>query len=281
MGCSNYFNSQPFVLTSPSFEFVADEELSIMVDGDFTPVGADNVPFASSDSIIQVSNTFNLNANLDGLQPNVVIVSTDSIFFAVHYHRLIAASLNNFLGLLPPNAEPVLEIPLTFVVPDHSDVINIALHCIYGLPCDQFNLPFEVLAASLPVLLKYGIEPSRYLARGTPLYNTFLKIAPTRSVDTYALAASNGLEDLAVAASPYTLSVEIYRMPQHSADQMGTLYLQRLYHLHMSRMSTLKELLDAKLYPHVAKPHCSIKQRQVVHTYPFRVLYARVVDIVC
>ncbi|KAI0681958.1 hypothetical protein BC835DRAFT_1301071, partial [Cytidiella melzeri] len=190
--------------------------------------------------------------------------STDNIFFAVHYHRLIAASFNNFIGFLPYNAKPLPESPLTFIVPDHSDVINIVLHCTYDLPCDEFNVPFEVLAASLPVLSKYGLSLSRYLARGTPLNNTFLHHAPIRSIDTYALAASNGLEDLAVAASSYTLPIKLHHMPQHSANKMGTFYLHRLYHLHMLRMDTLRELLDARLFPHVEKPHCSVEQTQVV-----------------
>ncbi|KAI0682889.1 hypothetical protein BC835DRAFT_1397953 [Cytidiella melzeri] len=273
MGDSDYSNAQPFISGSPSHD--ADGQPSSTVvggpgtagGGPTTPVGTptENVPFASGSSTpIHVSNTFNLNARLDGLQPDVVVISIDKIFFAVHYHKLITSSFNNFNGLLPPNANPSPNIPLMSIVPDHSSVINIALHCIYELPCDKYNNPFEVLAASLPVLSKYGLPPSRYLARGTPLYNTILNHALMRPIDTYALAASNGLEDLAVAASAYTLHLKLHHMPQQSADKMGTLYLQRLYHLHLSRMDRLKELLDAKLFPHVAKPHCSVEQRQVV-----------------
>ncbi|KAI0683764.1 hypothetical protein BC835DRAFT_1422973 [Cytidiella melzeri] len=265
MSDSHYFTSQPYILRSPGLD--ADGQPPSTVVGGPIPVEtpAENVSGIIEDTTIQVSTTFNLNANLDSLRPDAVIVSSDDIFFAVHYHRLITASFNNFLGLLPLDADPRPDSPCTFIIPEHSDLINIALHSIYDLPCDQFRIPLEVLAASLPVLSQYGLSLSRYVARGTPLYNTILNHAPVQAIATYALAASHGLEDLAVAASAYTLHIKLHRMPQQSADKMGTFYLQRLYHLHLSRMDTLKELLDAKLYPHVAKPHCSVEQRQVVN----------------
>ncbi|KAI0768391.1 hypothetical protein BC629DRAFT_1596090 [Irpex lacteus] len=47
-------------------------------------------------------------------------------------------------------------------------------------------------------------------------------------------------------------------------DRMGTRYMQRLYKLHGDRMDSLRELLDRKLFPHLATPTCSIEKRQVV-----------------
>ncbi len=113
--------------------------------------------------------------------------------------------------------------------------------------------------ASLPLFQHLrSLSLPHYLACGTPLYSTILTFAPVRPIETYALAASHALEDLAVAASSYTLHIKVHNIPQNLADQMGPQYLQRLHHLHASRTSRLKALLDEMPYPHVEKPHCSV-----------------------
>ncbi|KAI0791651.1 hypothetical protein BC629DRAFT_1593236 [Irpex lacteus] len=213
---------------------------------------------------VQVSNTFYAQAHLDASPPNVVLVSSDEIFFLVHYHRLVSASSNSFGGLLAASMDPSGGDPLTFAVPEPSDILNVVLHCIYNLSCDNYHPTFEGLSASLPSLEKYGLALPDYLARGTPLYNTILNFAPFRPLETYTLAASHALEDLAVAASAYTLHIKVHSIPHNLADQMDVSYLQRLHHLHRSRISRLKALLDESPFPHEEKPYCSVEQRQVL-----------------
>ncbi len=195
----------------------------------------------------------------------------------MHYHRLIAASQNNFDGLLIPGLEPTKENPLTLSVHQPSDILNIILHCVYVMPCDNYHPPFERLAASLPVFEEYGLLLPHYLSRGTPLHDTVLNYAPFRSIDTYTLAASHGLEDLAVEASSYTLDVKVYDLPTYITDNMGTKYLQRLHHMHASRKDGLREILNEKIFPHEEKPYCSVAQRQVLseayHLAGARVFY--------
>lgn len=113
---------------------------------------------------------------------------------------------------------------------------------------------------------KYGFIPlDRFICRGLPLYNTILNHAPVRPLETYALAGTNMLDDLAIAASAYTLHMKLYQMPDGLAVKMGVLYLQRLYRLHASRIAALKDMLDTTIFPHVARPYCSVEQRQVVN----------------
>lgn len=225
---------------------------------------------------IHVSDTFHPHANLDATSPNIVLVSSDETFFLVHYHKLVSASYNAFAGLFFPGSHITGEA-LTLILPDSSDILNVVLHCIYNISCDNYHPTFECLSASLPACEKYGLALPHYLACGTPLYSTILTFAPVRPIETYALAASHALEDLAVAASSYTLHIKVHNIPQNLADQMGPQYLQRLHHLHASRASRLKALLDEMPYPHVEKPHCSVGQRQVLsrayHLAGSQVLY--------
>ena len=148
---------------------------------------------------------------------------------------------------------------------ERSDVLNVVLHSLYGLSCDAYHPSFDCICASFPSFTKYGLTPlSRYLRRGTPLFNTFLLHAPLHPIQAYTLAASLHLEDLAVAASSYTLNLNL----QHSilpddADRMGERYLFRLYKLHTGRMDDLRAILQrTKLYPHIAGPHCSVEKRK-------------------
>ena len=161
-------------------------------------------------------------------------------------------------------ATPTRDDPLRCVVDEDPNLLNIVLHCVYGIPCDDYHPTFECLTASLPILEKYGLTLSHYLAHGTPLYNTVLNYAPLLPIETYALAASHNLEDLAVTASSYTLHVKTHRLPHDLTDAMGTKYLQRLHQLHASRLIYLKELLAEKIFPHVERPYCSVEARQVV-----------------
>ncbi|KAI0758436.1 hypothetical protein BC629DRAFT_1117136 [Irpex lacteus] len=275
---SDYFSSQHFVpqqddQTSRSGSTSSSDGVDGAIErretlGQRTPVGTpseNTPPFPSNTGpTIQVSNTFNLHANLDILPPNVILVSLDKIFFTVHYHRLLALSLNDFGGLLQTKTEPTKDDPLTLMLPEVSDILNILLHCIYDISCDTYHPTFECLAASLPILTKYGLLLQHHVARGKPLFNTLLNHGPIRPLETYTLAASHALEDLAVAASSYTLHIKVYNLAQPIADTIGTVYLQRLHHLHNTRMDGLRALLNEKIFPHVAKPYCSVEQRQVV-----------------
>jgi len=264
LGMGDYFNSR--AVQSPAADEILDgtEQPNL---GSKTPVAttAEGSPLSTSSTTIQISNTFNYHADFDDTEPNTVIVSADQVFFVVHSHRLLAESANDFAGFLTPGAEPTRESPTTFVVTEQSEVLNVVLHALYNLSCDMYEPTFECLAESIQAMKKYGLLAlQRYVSRGTPLYDTILKGAFQRPIETYALAAADELDDLAVASSAYTLHIKLHHIPQELADKMGTWYLQRLYKLHGTRMNTLKELLDKKLLHHPIKPHCSSEQQKVV-----------------
>lgn len=220
---------------------------------------------------IQLSYAFHFNADIDDLPSDILVVSSDNVCFAVHSHRLLSVSANNFANLLAHPLPPSYvhtSVP-TFPTEETSDVLNVVLHSLYGLSCDMYKPPFECIAASVPAFKKYGLVPlESYLARGTPLFNTLLYHAPLRPIETYALAAADSLEDLAVASSAYALTVKLYTVPNELIEPIPPTYLARLIGLQGTRMSTLKTLLEIQLYPHTAKPYCSAeKRREVSESY--------------
>ena len=222
-------------------------------------------PHGSAETAIQISNAFNFNTNHDSAPPNTIIASIDNILFAVHHHRLLACSINNFGGHLHPNALPTDEKLISFVVSEPSEILNVLLHAVYNIPCDNYSPSLDCLSTSLSSFDKYGLIPlERFISRSTPLFTTILNRAVISPIETYTLAASHALEDLAVSVSSYTLHVKLHLIDQDLVDRMGTRYLQRLYKLHGCRMDSLRELLDRNLFPHIATQSCSVEKRQVV-----------------
>lgn len=158
------------------------------------------------------------------------------------------------------------DIPTTLIVPEHSDVLSVVLHTAYGMTCDGYTPSLQCLEVALHAMRKYGLTAQRYISPGNPLYKTILDHAPRQPIEVYALAGANNLEQLAIAASSSTLSLKLHRsISPVLAEKMGALYMDRLYRLHGSRMDVLKQLLDRAVFPHFAKPYCSIEYRQVVH----------------
>ncbi|KAI0342266.1 hypothetical protein BDW22DRAFT_1429130 [Trametopsis cervina] len=213
---------------------------------------------------IEVSSTFSLDAGLDSAAPNIVIASADRVFFFLHFDKLLAASTNRFGGLLPHGPQPTEMNLLTCIVHDRADILNIVLHCLYEISCGSYHPSLECLDEAICAQKRYGLNAQHYLARGAPLYDTVLQHAPCLPMETYALAATHGCEDLAVAASAYTLHIELQHLDSAMLQRIGIHYLQRLLRLHTTRMGALKRLLDEPLYPHIAKPYCSAEQRQIV-----------------
>ncbi|KAI0342146.1 hypothetical protein BDW22DRAFT_240997 [Trametopsis cervina] len=215
----------------------------------------------------QISSAFGLDANLDERPYNIIIRSADGIIFAVHLHRLRNASNNGFAGLLlRSDLQPTHDSPLGLIVTEAHDVLNVVLHTIYGLSCDAYRPSTECLTASIDALTKYGILPlQRYLARNaSPLFRTFVHNAVTHPVEIYSLAAHHNLEDLAIAASAYTLTLSLHSISQPLATQMGVFYLHRLHKLHSSLIDNLRALVERRLNPHISKPYCTAEQRRRV-----------------
>lgn len=206
------------------------------------------------------------------------MLSSDYVLFAVHSHKILAASTNDFAHLILPTgngggtsvlatlSDPGTPAPLVpILATESSDILNVIFHSIYDLPIDMYRPSFDYLMSALPVFAHYGFKPlSKYVSRGTPLFNSILNHAPLHPIETYAHAAFYQLEDLAVASSAYTLTMDLNTSVSNSAGaQMGANYLMKLLKLHGDRIDKLKEALDnAILYPHVATRRCSVEKRK-------------------
>jgi len=235
-----------------------------------TPVGTPaEHPRATGDIVVSVSTTFNPNASKDSLFADLILVSSDQVYFHVHCHRVLSASSNGFNSLLPP--PPALSketFPPTISVPEPADVLNVVLHTIYNMSASQFMPSFDTLSASLDALIKYGIPLQRYIVPRAPLYALLLSQAPLQPIESYALAASHSLEDLAVAISPHLLSFSLPSLTDETAAQIGPLYLKRLFFLHYGRTEALKSLLLHPPRAHSRTSACDdVQQRKLTRAW--------------
>lgn len=219
---------------------------------------------------VDVSDAFDLTFKANGILPNIITLSSDNVFFLVHYHKLVTVSHNNFGWSIPPTYGEICNNldykALELCLAETTEVLNVLLCTIYGIPCDTYHPSFQCLLASVEALKKYGLCLQRHLIQGKPLYNTFLNHIPICPLEIYAIAGENGLEDLGVASSSYTLSHSVHAIPDYLVVRIGDRYMQRLRNLHAMRMGTLKNMFEVKLYPHVGKPYCSVQNRSIAES---------------
>lgn len=233
-----------------------------------------------------VSSTFHVGASLDERPVDLSILSSDHVLFNVHSHRILSASTNHFANLIIPTAQSSGGVPVPsklagaspiLAANTPSDALNVVLHCIYRLSPVAYLPSLQCIISVLPQLTHYGLTPlSQYVSHGTPLLKMFLLHAQLHPIPIYALAASQGLEDLAVAASSYTLSLNLaHSVSSHYATLMSSKYLFKLYKLHGTRIQALKTILDGtELHPHAG--NCSpanMRQAKLVFALACHRLY--------
>ncbi|KAG9048306.1 hypothetical protein FS837_000305 [Tulasnella sp. UAMH 9824] len=78
------------------------------------------------------------------------------------------------------------------------------------------------------------------------------KHAPAAPIRAYSLAASQGMEDVCVASSEFSLQVTMDTVSEVDALRMGAIYLWRLFMLHHNVLETLKKLMA--LLPRLHEP---------------------------
>jgi len=163
-----------------------------------------------------------------------------------------------------------------FVLEEDSNILNVLLHTLYGLDCSGYSPTLETLFECVRCLGKYGFEIGKFVSRPDPktitnttiaiqgidvgvghveggsagaeavepsLFDLILAYAPERPMDVYTFAAANGFEELAVETSRYLLSYSLSDLTDGPCLQMGSVYLKRLFFLHLGRMEALKRLL--------------------------------------
>lgn len=227
----------------------------------FTSSPSDSPP--DENTLVSVSTTFFPGAQLHALPPDLVLLSSDSVFFYVHLHILLAASENNFSSLLPPSlrTDPGSVGPVV-PLPESSVELNIVLHAIYDMSCSHYSPSFEAIVSALSVMDAYGISVKKYVARSTPLYNLLLCHAPIYPLELYALAASHDLYDLAVPTSSHLLSFSLASLTDDMVDRIGPRYLKRLFFLHFGRSDALKRLLLPPPHPHPPTVSCDFTEQK-------------------
>ncbi|KAG8787543.1 hypothetical protein FRC12_015466 [Ceratobasidium sp. 428] len=229
---------------------------------------------------ISVSTRFNPEER-DMLDADLVLVSQDQVYFYAHHSILLRESSNGFALLLPtPLDDLTTEIdvfqpmstadfllaPTPVTMEYSSDVLNLALHIIYGLPAQSYRPTPSTLRTTTTALFTLGYNLERVFSRHSEPYMLFLQSAVSEPLHMYALAAQYSLESLAVAVSTFTLRASLSDIADELAEQMGPVYLRRLFFLHLGRADALKRLLYPPPSSHAPSPNfkCTEKSRQEI-----------------
>ncbi|KAI0633795.1 hypothetical protein C8Q77DRAFT_1209730, partial [Trametes polyzona] len=199
---------------------------------------------------------------IDGILPDLVLLSSDNVTFHTHRQRLLAASNNAFGGLLA-------QQQASLRVPQSSAVLNVVLHLIYGMSCVHFQPALETTEAAIDALVAYGVTRED-LAGSRPLHQLILSYAPYRPIEAYALAAHHNLEDTAVAVSAHLLAYDVSKLSDELTVKMGSVYFSRLYNLQRARLAALRNIVLRPPATHPLTPICNEEiQRELARAWAF------------
>ncbi|KAG8712826.1 hypothetical protein FRC08_014041 [Ceratobasidium sp. 394] len=234
----------------------------------------------SSKAPVLVSTRFNPEER-DMLDADLVLVTQDLVYFYAHHATLLRGSSNSFTSLLrePPaniNAEidvfqPMLVsdlalVPTVVAIEYPSDVLNLVLHIIYKFSVQSYRTAPITLRAATTALFELGYNLEHVFTHYSEPYMLYLQGAVVEPLSMYALAACYSLESLAVAVSTFTLEVPLSDISDELAQQMGPIYLRRLFFLHLGRTAALKRLLYPPPPSHTPSPalNCDEETRQKI-----------------
>lgn len=168
---------------------------------------------------------------------DLIIISSDNVFFSVHKRVLLFKSNNSFGGFL---SEPDTN---SIMVPESSNVLNLVLYAFYDLNPAHYTPSLDDLGEMLLALSQYGLSLEAPLAKGKPIYILLSGFAFTFPLEVYTLASEYDLESLAVDASGHLLATPLHHLTDELCLRMGPIYLRRLLFLHLGRTERLKALL--------------------------------------
>ncbi|TDL29985.1 hypothetical protein BD410DRAFT_48973 [Rickenella mellea] len=235
----------------------------------------------AGNTFISVSTTFYPGANNDPSPTDCIVLSSDSVFFYVHSHRILAASENGFDKRLPVGGahhqqqkkdendpDPIISLPQS------SSVLNILLHTVYDMSCSHYSPTIDDLAAAVEAMGVYGIPLRSHITSSSPLFSTLVSHAPTSPLEVYSLAAMYDIYDLAVSASPHLLSFSLSSLTDDMARRIGPVYLKRLFFLHLGRTDALKRLLLPPPHPHAPTQNCDfLEQKKLTRAWALASAY--------
>ncbi|KAH9894482.1 hypothetical protein C8Q73DRAFT_791021 [Cubamyces lactineus] len=219
----------------------------------------------SENTVVSVSTTFHPGANLLSIPPDLILLSSDGVFFYVHTTRVLSASRNRFNELVPPKANKATlrdDLGPVIALPDTATVLNVVLHIVYDMSSTHYRPSLDTLVAAVDAMAIYGLPPKQHIAPSTPLYSMILSQAPIQPIIVYALAATHDLYDLAVPVSSHLLSFPLYHLTDDLAVRIGPVYVKRLFFLHLGRLDALKRLLLPPPHPHPPTDICDFSEQK-------------------
>lgn len=222
----------------------------------------DGLP-SQPDQPLRISTIFCPSARYSHLPPpDSILLSSDSVFFFVHSTHLLNVSSNAFNFNLPNKLGSNGLNDAIIVLPDSAEVLDVVLRVIYSTPCREPSVPFIVIQKAADALKTYGVALKHCIYPGTPFFELVLASAPYCLIDVYAFAADNDLSELAIAISSHMLAFDLSSLTDEQATRIGSVYLKRLFFLHMGRSYALKNLLLAPLPFHQPSLKCDSTQQQ-------------------
>ncbi|KAG8763659.1 hypothetical protein FRC12_008466 [Ceratobasidium sp. 428] len=215
------------------------------------------------DPISLISSDFNLTE--PGFQDaDIVLLTTDAVFFYAHTPTLLRDSSNRFGNLIDEKSigdsahregtgtyrtgSPMLKLAIC----DYpSDVLELVLSAVYKrTSAEILATSITTLQRSFAALVSLGYCPKDMLTPGSELFTRSLETAEIDPLPVYALAAQHSLEPLAVAVSRLVPAHLLDAVSDELALQMGAIYLKRLFLLHMGRTKALKLSMKLPLRLH-------------------------------
>ncbi|KLO19880.1 hypothetical protein SCHPADRAFT_44548 [Schizopora paradoxa] len=220
------------------------------------------------------------------VREDLTITSCDSVRFCVHESYLLAISSNLFGGFLPvvgsrqiqPRREGLQHNDNELRNKDEQEqrllhlsesgsVLNILLCAAYGKPlvAGQAHSPYislSDLSLAVAALKKYGIPMQTATSERSLMFSAFAfhcSNGTASALRVYAVAASYApdMHNLAVYASQFLLSLKLSSVTDEIADEIGAVYLRKLFTLHLVRTQAFKRLLIHPPQLHRPNPYCN------------------------
>ncbi|KDQ25463.1 hypothetical protein PLEOSDRAFT_1057751 [Pleurotus ostreatus PC15] len=294
-GSASEIPTPPYTpLTSPSICMVPPSESNehdLLASSEHTQRPSKEIE--APGAFVSLSTSFHPAArNCGDLEPDLVLLSADSVFFYVHSSVLRSASNNNLCGFLPWNnpretERGATDAEIEFVMlPDQSQVLNIMLHFIYDISPAHHSPPFHILSQAVDRLHNvYGVDVNHgmqgsALALSSPRPSLFALLtanAPLYPVEVYALAASIDFYPLTKTASLYLHGLDLcptddgepiggrLGLVPEMGRKMGGMYLMRLVGMHKRRLEALRKIVctapEGHLIDRASEDRCSAEDQ--------------------
>ncbi|KAG8803505.1 hypothetical protein FRC19_011633 [Serendipita sp. 401] len=211
--------------------------------------------------VVSMSTTFYPREDYPG---DLLIVTTDNVYFVVHKRVLLEHSCNKFKGCID-NPE------LSWIqVAESSIVLNLILHTIYDFDPTSYKPTLSQISDLLDALPLYGIDVVDRFSEGKHFFQMTLDHALVSGLETYALVCKHGLEALAVKCSHYLVSVPLHNLTDENCIYMGPIYLRRLVFLHLGRVERLRLLLRPPPSGHTPSLLCDALDQRTRLEKPWR-----------